>query len=768
MEYTKEQLKAAYALNLCTVSISQIVDYNDANIMEQEYEAILNNLNLEQMPKDDALLNVLKQILDTITFFRIQEGDKKLIDLKYQQKMKNAIWSAVPNFGLLVSGGNPCTIAISLASQIGIGYMNYRRIKAENSLQYEEDMWQLERAAIEQFNGLRRELFDTAWRLAATYNFPDQLRLTERQIALYDNILMDDDPLRKYERMDSIKQHFLAYPPFWYHFGSTANYISRTMEGLDEDIRNEYRCLALDHFRQYRESNQYGLLRDDQVSASCALEMADMLDVNTDRELITELLDEAVSFSGRSNDVLQLAAVGYLRIDQQEKAVPLLKMLVNERYNTELNAQILSGILVTRYIASGDSTSRRNYDFLSRQIDEQYLYPMPEQIPCSVEELEGEFLQSQKEILKKKYIQTIDIFADRSEFVYDSIVLPYEEENDEDYDDDVFVRRGKINAILNSRRDRDGYLDFLQDWGLQEGIVELMNEIFASISTLDIINEDLSYALKIDIRKGLYANRTKAQEYQRLLDDRQLKLSDKQNLIDVGFLDITKQFFTDLKNGISDFVETREDLRDISIAEQNLNEFCNREEIPAPSITGGLLSVSSTQEDDKPFSVSLLGSGAADAVQRNEHVKNMLSVIDQYIDEIVIDNDAVEIYNEKDPRTERYFESNSRIANNVILKSRTLAILDDMSKKADIDLIFTSFGIVPVKGGVPRDYVLYDEVSMINGKKTGLDIGLLYTNEAVNKNLLFEMCKQLADDAVPVSRSNKTLMPSKHHWNLFK
>ena len=130
MEYSKEQVKAAYALNLCTVSISQIIDYKDVNIMEQEYEAILNNLNLEQIPKDEALLKILKQILDIITFFRIQEGDKRMIDKEYQQKMKNAIWSASPNIGLLVAGGSPVTMAVSLASQVGIGYMNYRRAMA--------------------------------------------------------------------------------------------------------------------------------------------------------------------------------------------------------------------------------------------------------------------------------------------------------------------------------------------------------------------------------------------------------------------------------------------------------------------------------------------------------------------------------------------------------------------------------------------------------------------------------------------------------------
>ncbi len=215
--YSTEEIKAAYALNLCTVSVSQIVDYKDLNIMEQEYEAILNNLNLENFLKDEALLKILKQILDIITFFRIQDGDKKILDREYQARMKNAIWSACPNFGMIVAGGNPVTMAISLASQVGIGYMNYRKEKASISLEHEKAEWQLERAAIEQLNGLSRELFDTAWRMAASHDFRDELRLTEQQIKQYDNILMDPDPIRKFERLYSIRRNFVAYPPFWYH-----------------------------------------------------------------------------------------------------------------------------------------------------------------------------------------------------------------------------------------------------------------------------------------------------------------------------------------------------------------------------------------------------------------------------------------------------------------------------------------------------------------------------------------------------------------------
>lgn len=214
LEYSdEEKIKAAYALNLCTISVSQIIDYADVNILEQEYETILNNLNLESIPKDEALLNILKQLLDTITFFRIQEGDKERIEKEYQQKMKNAIWSAVPNFGLIVAGGNPLTITASIASQVGIGYMNYRKTKADNLLEKEDKEWQLQRSAIEQLNGLRRELFDTSWRLAERYKFPDEYRLTEKQITQYNRILMDTDDVRKYERLEAIQEYFVAYPP---------------------------------------------------------------------------------------------------------------------------------------------------------------------------------------------------------------------------------------------------------------------------------------------------------------------------------------------------------------------------------------------------------------------------------------------------------------------------------------------------------------------------------------------------------------------------
>ena len=118
-QITKEQIQAAYALNLCSVSVSQIIDYNDINILEQEYDTILNNLNLENIPKDEALLDIMKRLLETITFFRIQELEKTRIEKDYQYKMKNAIWRAMPNPGAIISASlskNVIGKAISLAA----------------------------------------------------------------------------------------------------------------------------------------------------------------------------------------------------------------------------------------------------------------------------------------------------------------------------------------------------------------------------------------------------------------------------------------------------------------------------------------------------------------------------------------------------------------------------------------------------------------------------------------------------------------------------
>ena len=378
-----EQLKAAYALNLVTVSVSQIVDYNDVIIMRQEYDNILNNINLENIVKDDPLLEVIKKIMDTITFFLKTSGDIEFVELEYQHQVKNAVWSAVPSVGAIFATSNPVAIGLTLASQIGIGYMNYRRKKSDLEIKYKKNKWEIQENCMDQLNGLQKELFETAWRLADRYNYPDEYRITEKQIHNYNNAIIEPNLVKRYNKLNDIKDHFRAFPSFWYQLGSVANSIFRSdIYKDDEDIRQVYKKRAIEAYDTYYDLNKFSILRHDLITSAWALEYVELLDLNDhdDREKVYELVKNAEAFSGAANDILQLCAFEYLRIGDLENATRLFLRLVSNDYSIDLNTQVLSALYIKTMKAADEAeakAAKMAYKELKNITDEKYILPIP-------------------------------------------------------------------------------------------------------------------------------------------------------------------------------------------------------------------------------------------------------------------------------------------------------------------------------------------------------------------------------------------------------
>ncbi len=717
----KAKIRAAYALNMCMVSISQIIDYKDLYILEQEYDGILNNLNLEMMPKDKALLNILKQILDTITYFRIEEGEKKFIDRDYQQKMKDAIWKAVPNFGLIVAGGNPVSMAISLASQVGIGYMNYRRAKSENTLEYEKQMWELHKNAIDQFNGLRRELFDTAWRLADKYEFPDDYRLTERQIDQYNQILMDPDEIRKYERLTSIRDKFIAYPPFWYQYGSTANHISWNRElDLSQGGRDSYRTKALEHFRQFWVSNEYALLREDQVASSCALEQIDLLDPRQDIAEIRELIQKAIRHSGDKNDILQLCAVANLRIGDVDNAAILLRRLVNEQYNTIVNAQMLSVIYVNKAIR-GDEESRYQYELLARRIDPDYLVRLPA-IGMNEEKevLLDEFNEKQESILKEKYSAVIDyLFED---FVLNLTKLIPVVDPNKDYSDSYFrkeniAQRNKdymdlLEGVYKEKKKED-FQERIAASGLINDYFEQLNAFFEVIMSLDCIRE--------------------SQKIQEIIEDKLIdssadinRILEKINVRQVNHDDICKLlsftsfgFFEDAYKELKDQVETTilgfNTMEKFAASDSALRTFCINNNVPEPDelIKQG---TEKLEEDssERVFKLEMLGKEGEKIQKEQEIYRAIESIIKGYMDKLNSISKKAEAYIHDTEGFKEYFDKKGMRKNRNLLR-KTIAVYDDKSL-TNTDILFTVDGVIPIVYDKVRPRMSYFSLVSINNQ----------------------------------------------------
>lgn len=740
----EEKVRAAYALNMCMISVSQIIDYDDLNILEQEYEGILNNLNLEMMPKDEALLSIIKQLLDTITFFRLEEGDKKLIDREYQLKMKNAIWSAVPNLGLIVAGGNPVTMAISLASQVGIGYMNYRRVKSENQLEYDKQKWQLQRSAMEQFNGLRRELFDTAWRLADTYKFPDEYRLTERQIRQYDEILMDNDEIRRYERLTTIKDRFIAYPPFWYHYGSTANFISRDKSlNLSDESRMQYRLEALDHFETYWEKNRFALLREDRLASSCALEHVDLLDKDRDRAKIAELLDKAVKFSGYTNDILQLCAVAYLKIDEKEKASELLRILVNEEYNITVNAQILSSLYVNRVLTDNDMIARTKYETLATRVNPNYLFGMPAiGMNADEEELNNDFCERQEELLKKKFGAVINYCVNEFDIRLGKI-LPSPKSN-EKYQDDYFMEAGMRQRLEDIKelfgahypaRKRNEYLERVSQSGFVNAYFEELNRFFDVISGLNCIRD--RQILQDIIRKKIVELSPSINALVKKMEEKRVSSEDMCKLLAFTSVNVYEEFVVELKNQIDLSILGMTNMSMYANADSALRNFCEDHMIPEPDI---LMEDGKDVSPDKDgtntyFSMELLGEEGRNYQEKRSRYLEIERIIIKHADEMNRISEKASVYFHDSAEFNLYFE-NSKLKNHKDILQQTIAIYDDKSMH-NVDIMFTAEGVVPIVRGNVKTSIPYIQLASDDVKKNvlallggmtdkGKDIALTY------------------------------------------
>ncbi|GHU66162.1 hypothetical protein AGMMS49983_15250 [Clostridia bacterium] len=391
----EEKVKVAYALNLCAVSVSQIIDSKDIIVLKQEREYILNNLNLQNFVKHPALLDVLKRVLDTITYLEIQAGDLSFVEKEYQHKLKNAIWTALPSPSAFFAGGDPVSIAIAVVTQLGTGYMNYRRNKSQYALEKDRSEWELRRHEIEQLEGLRAQLFETSWKLSSDYDFDDKYRLSLKQLSRFSTALLELEPLKRYEMLDVLSDKFSAFPPFWYYKGNAAMEVYRNQSGRYGEFASAYRAKALNDYREFEE-RYFEFLREDVIAASCCIEHISLLNPADDdySNRVEKLLHKALRLAGENYDVLQQSVLVSLRLGKVSDVInPLREMIAND-YNVGLNWILLGRI----YLEANNHTE---YEKLRAIAGADYVLPWAD----DTRTWEQKLLESRKPELSEEYRQ---------------------------------------------------------------------------------------------------------------------------------------------------------------------------------------------------------------------------------------------------------------------------------------------------------------------------------------------------------------------------
>ena len=159
-------------------------------MLDEEYNNIINNIDLSKI-NDEEIIELLEDLMDTLSYFKLQEGDKARLLKKYEKKVSNAFYSSFSGVTNVVfaGGANPYAIAAAALTQVGGAYASYRKNLEEYREELDDKMWQLEKGAIEQINDIQKSFLRNSWVIMKKREIPDSWRLTDSQLNEYVEIL---------------------------------------------------------------------------------------------------------------------------------------------------------------------------------------------------------------------------------------------------------------------------------------------------------------------------------------------------------------------------------------------------------------------------------------------------------------------------------------------------------------------------------------------------------------------------------------------------
>lgn len=256
-EQVQTQLQVLQSLNQIAVSLTHIITYNDKVVLDQEYNSIINNLNLGKIPDAD-IITLLQELMDLLTSSKIQDKDRVHLSRSYeknvQEELKKRVRSRIFETDLII---NPYTTILNAVLNVGSFYFNYRYKMEDYKKEQEEKLWKIEAGTLQGLNNFYKKLLKHSWELMRRYNFPDEWRLDEKQLSDYISILKEPNLELRYRKLERIEGSFQKFPPYWYYRGQSAQEIGKKDEAL--------RC-----FNQFQLIHQ-GILRKDPYAASTAM-----------------------------------------------------------------------------------------------------------------------------------------------------------------------------------------------------------------------------------------------------------------------------------------------------------------------------------------------------------------------------------------------------------------------------------------------------------------------------------------------------------------
>lgn len=360
--------------------VNVIKTYNNAMILEEEYEKIsYGNLDLNRIPDEETLSRITKT-LDTLHSLRKDEREMKHWRDKFKddrmRKMREydlntakRVWGLFREgiFGFMTGD---IGIVLQTAFDVGHGAL---------SLQYDYDdfvhgldqevqdrIFAFDSQKLDLIHRQNKELLDDQWRLVRKYRLNDKTtRVTDTDIKELLKILKDGNAARIYTRLAPMKGRYSLFPEYWYYLSCAAMETGHFKEGRE----------ACDSFFKVNR----GIFRNDPMASTVALNKALMLEKDTNnlpelRRCLEIAWTNNLNRSEWSQDFI-VASLYDGALHDNVKAVKILEHAI-----AGLESEMSERRRTNKSITSFAGTLGEYHSFLFRLLPSE---PMPEVIRTS-------------------------------------------------------------------------------------------------------------------------------------------------------------------------------------------------------------------------------------------------------------------------------------------------------------------------------------------------------------------------------------------------
>lgn len=266
--------------------VNVIKTYNNALVLEEEYEKISpGNLNFNRIP-DEETLNRITKMLDTLYTLRkddrnmrhwrrnFYESRARKLETYKLKASKQAVDTLTAQAKACCSlwdwGTNPGGSLIAIAQTAW--NMSHYSVRLYND--YDNFVYELDKTAAEQefafdtakmdlLHQQNKDLLQDQWRLIRRYRLDDHLRVSDVDIKMLLAALKDDSHSRIYNRLVPMNERFSQFPEYWYYLSCAALETGHFEKGIE----------ACDTFFKVNR----GIFRDDPMVGIVALNKAFML-----------------------------------------------------------------------------------------------------------------------------------------------------------------------------------------------------------------------------------------------------------------------------------------------------------------------------------------------------------------------------------------------------------------------------------------------------------------------------------------------------------